>query len=225
MAAAAPTQSEAPRGPVRVDARAWTAPVIDGAAMLAGRTRRGSEELREEDRRAFAEAERRGYAAGVATAQKEADARCAVLDEHARALGAMLEALSRPIAHLDDSIHEQIAMLAVHIARAVVRRELRTDPTQIIGIVRETVALLPVSTRGPRVLLNPEDAALVRQRLSPSGPESAWSIVEDAMLARGDCRVHTDNAQLDARLETRLDEALTALIGDERARPRGGEAD
>jgi flagellar assembly protein FliH len=135
----------------------------------------------------------------------------------------MLDALARPLAHVDDQVHEQIATLAVRIARALLRRELRTDPAQIIVIVRETVALLPASTRGVRVALHPEDAALVRERLVASGPEAAWSIIEDPVLARGDCRVHTDYAQLDARLETRLNEALAALIGEERARPRGGE--
>jgi flagellar assembly protein FliH len=105
----------------------------------------------------------------------------------------------------------------------VLRRELRTDPAQIIGIVRTTVALLPASTQGLRVVLNPEDAALVRERLPPAGPEAAWSIIEDPTLARGDCRVHTDYARLDARVETRLNEALAAMVGEERARPRDGE--
>lgn len=147
----------------------------------------------------------------------------AALDERARALQSMLDALGRPLAHVDEQVHEQIAMLAVRIASALVRRELRADPTQVIGIVRETVALLPASSRGVRVALHPDDAALVRERLAASGPEAAWSVVEDAVLARGDCRIYTDYAQIDARLETRLSEAIAALLGDERTLPRGGE--
>ena len=117
-------------------------------------------------------------------------------------------------------MHEQITLLAVALARSLVRRELRTDPSQIIGIVRETVSLLPASARGVRVLLHPEDAALVRERLSTAGPEQAWSIVDDPVLARGDCRVLTDYAQIDARLETRINEALSQLLGEERGRQR-----
>lgn len=204
------------------DARAWTAPQIVDGVLTAGRTRR-SEAQREEEKRLFAEAEAAGRVAGLAAAQKEIAARTAALEERSRACSAMLEALSRPLAQLDDQVHEQIATLAVRIARAVVRRELRTDPAQIIGIVRATVALLPASTQGLRVVLNPEDAALVRERLPTAGPEAAWSIIEDPTLARGDCRAHTDFARLDARVETRLNEALTALVGEERARPRDGE--
>lgn len=204
-----------------VDARAWAAPVIDGAAVPGSRGRRLSDEQREEERRIYADAQTRGHAAGLAAAQAEIQAKHVALDARIQALDVALNGLSRPLAQLDDQVHDQIAQLALRIARAVVRRELRVDPTQVIGIVRETVGLLPAATRGPRVVLHPEDAALVRERVAPSGPEAAWSIIDDPMLARGDCRVHTDHAQLDARVDTRLHEALTALVGEERARPRG----
>ena len=48
------------------------------------------------------------------------------------------------------------------LARQIVRRELKTDPTQIIGIIREAIAALPVAARDVRVHLHPEDAAVVR---------------------------------------------------------------
>lgn len=204
-----------------VDARTWAAPVFDGDSVPAGRGRRLSDEARDEERRVFAEAQQRGHAAGLAAAQKEVDGKLATLEVHQQKLVATLEALSRPLAQLDDRVHEQIALLAMRIARSVVRRELRTDPSQVIGIVRDTVALLPAASRGPRVLLHPEDATIVRERVVPSGPEAAWSVVDDPTLARGDCRVLTDYAQVDARVETRLNEALTALLGEERARSRG----
>jgi flagellar assembly protein FliH len=93
----------------------------------------------------------------------------------------------------------------------------------VIGMVRQTVALLPASANGVRIALHPEDAALVRERLLVAGPESAWSVIDDPILGRGDCRVHTDYAQIDARVEMRLKAMLAELLGDERARPRTGE--
>jgi flagellar assembly protein FliH len=219
------TSAEPARAATPLDARAWTAPqIVDGSIVPGARgARRLTEMQREEERRLYADAEAAGRAAGLAAGQKEIAVRTAALEERSRACATMLEALSRPLAQLDDQVHEQIVTLALRIARAVVRRELRADPSQIIGIVRETVALLPASTRGPRVVLNPEDAALVRERLPPAGPDAAWSLIEDPALARGDCRVHTDYARLDARVETRLNEALTALVGEERAHPRAGD--
>jgi flagellar assembly protein FliH len=181
------------------------------------------EQLRDEQQRVLAAAEQAGHAAGMAAARKQMDAQLKKVEQTEANLLVALNALSRPLAQIDDEVHAQIAELALALAHGLLRRELRTDPSQVIGIVRETVALLPASARGVRIALHPEDAALVRERVKVAGPESAWSVVDDPVLGRGDCRVHTDYAQIDARIETRLKAMLAELLGDERARPRSAE--
>ena len=42
------------------------------------------------------------------------------------------------------------------------------------------------------------------------------------MMTRGGCRVTTETAQIDARLETRINAVMAAMLGDERA-SRGSE--
>ena len=106
--------------------------------------------------------------------------------------------------------------LAVTIARQLVRRELRMDPAQVIAIIRETVALLPAAARDVRVHLHPEDASVVREKLATPGADRAWTIVEDPVMTRGGCRVTTDTAQIDARLETRIQSIMAAMLGEER---------
>jgi flagellar assembly protein FliH len=199
---------------------AWSAPQIEGRVSGARRGWRTVGELEQVEQQAWSAAELAGRAAGLAAAKAETDSRLHSLDHQINTLETALVALSRPLAHMDDNVHEQIVVLAVAIARQLVRRELRTDPTQIIGIVRETVALLPASTRGVRVVLHPEDAALVRERLATPQVDQVWSISEDPILARGDCRVLTDFAQIDARLESRLADAIATLLGDERSLSR-----
>jgi flagellar assembly protein FliH len=201
---------------------AWQAPVIDIDARAASRAM-SPEQLRDEQQRVLAAAEQAGHAAGMAAARKQMDAQLKKVEQTEANLLVALNALSRPLAQIDDEVHAQIAELALALAHGLLRRELRTDPSQVIGIVRETVALLPASARGVRIALHPEDAALVRERVKVAGPESAWSVVDDPVLGRGDCRVHTDYAQIDARLETRLKAMLAELLGDERARPRSAE--
>lgn len=198
--------------------QSWSAPAISGA--IGTRGPRKVHEMQGAELRAWQEAEAAGRAAGLEAARVEIEARQRQLEATTRRLESVLQAMSRPLAQLDDVVHSQIATLATVMTRALLRRELRTDPGQIIGIVRETVALLPASARGVRVLLHPEDAALVREKLSMAGPEQAWSIVDDPVLSRGDCRVHTEYAQVDARIETRLNEALSLLLGEERGPQR-----
>lgn len=197
--------------------------MISGRALAAARGLLLGDELQGAEREAWNEAEAAGRAAGLAAAQKQYEAKQGQAEQLCVSLQSALDRLSRPLSHADDDVYSQIAQLAVSVARGLVRRELRLDPAQIIGIVRETVSLLPASTRGVRVVLHPEDAALVRERLPATGPDQAWSIIEDPVLGRGDCRVLTDFAQIDARVESRLKEALAALLGEGRAQPRTAE--
>ncbi len=131
-------------------------------------------------------------------------------------LAGMCHDLARPFEALDAAVEQELLALAMALARQIVRRELKTDPTQIIGIIRDAIAALPVSARDVRVHLHPEDASIVRQNLAPTESERAWAILEDPVMARGGCRITTANSRIDARLETRLSTILSALMGNER---------
>jgi flagellar assembly protein FliH len=65
--------------------------------------------------------------------------------------------------------------------------------------------------------LHPEDAAIVRERLSEPVSERAWTLVEDPTMSRGGCVIRTENSQIDARLESRISVVIANALGDERA--------
>jgi flagellar assembly protein FliH len=73
-----------------------------------------------------------------------------------------------------------------------------------------------LAQRNVRVHLHPLDAAIVRERLAEPQAERAWTLVEDPVMSRGGCRVSTDTAQIDARLEARLANVLNHLMGEAR---------
>jgi flagellar assembly protein FliH len=107
-----------------------------------------------------------------------------------------------------------------------VRRELRLDPSQVIGIIRHTVGLLPLASRDVRIHLHPEDAAIVREKLAQPAGEREWILVEDPLLARGGCRITTAVSNIDARLESRVADAMNTLLGEDgSARVRAEDAD
>jgi flagellar assembly protein FliH len=139
-------------------------------------------------------------------------------------LAGMFYDLAKPFEVLDAEVERELLTLAMALARQIVRRELKTDPTQIIGIIREAIAALPVAAREVRVNLHPEDAAVMRANLAPTESERAWTLVEDPVMARGGCLITTTTSRIDARLETRLGAILSELLGTERqtSPPRGG---
>jgi flagellar assembly protein FliH len=205
-------------------AEVWNAPTMDGRLASARRAWRTAGELEAVERQTYAQAESAGRAAGLAAAQQDFEARLRNAQLLTVSLEKALSAVSRPLGRVDEQVHEQIVHLAMAVARGLVRRELRVDPSQVIGIVRETVALLPAAARGVRVVLHPEDAALVRERLAAPHADQAWSITEDPVLSRGDCRVYADYAQIDARLESRLNAVIASLLGDDREQVRAEPA-
>jgi flagellar assembly protein FliH len=161
-----------------------------------------------------AEAHREAFEQGLAEGREAGRA-----EVHAQVerLSGMFYDLAKPFEVLDEEVERELLTLAMALARQIVRRELKTDPTQIIGIIREAIAALPVAARDVRVHLHPEDAAVVREHLAPTEHERAWAIVEDPVMARGGCQVTTATSRIDARLETRLGAILSELMGTERA--------
>lgn len=195
------------------NAATWAMPRVDGPVVGRRRLADLSVLEREAWDRGFADGRDAGGLAALAEQQRlteELRARVARLD-------GILKLQVQPLADLDVTVLRQLATLVGAIARQLVRRELRAQPEQIIAVIRATIALLPASARAVRVLLHPEDAALVRERLAEPAAERAWTLVEDPVIARGGCRIHSENSSIDAQLEARLGAAIVAVLGDERS--------
>lgn len=184
----------------------WDVPSIedpDNSGLLtAGRL----ESLQKE---AYDEAFQKGHADGVAAGEKSVQARIERLDE-------LLKAQARPFDALDEMVEKQLVELAMAVVRQLFRREIRIEPSHIIGVVREAIQLLPVASRSVQLHVHPDDATLVRESLSPTDKEPAWTIVEDPLISRGGCKVTSENSQVDATTEARLQAVISSVAGDER---------
>ncbi|MBS0614131.1 MAG: flagellar assembly protein FliH [Proteobacteria bacterium] len=192
---------------VRGQARPWVAPDMSaGATPARPPTVGGLADLQAE---AYREAFEQGLEEGRAAGREE-------VRQQVERIAGLFYDLARPFEQLDAEVERELLTLAMALARQIVRRELKAEPTQIIGIIREAIAALPVAAREVRVHLHPEDAAVVRQHLAPTERERAWTMVEDPVMSRGGCQVTTDASRVDARLETRLGAILSELLGTER---------
>jgi len=128
----------------------------------------------------------------------------------------ILQGLSEPFVALDEQVEQEVVSLVIAMVRQLVRREIKTDPGQVVGVVREALGILPVAARRIRVLLHPDDAALVREAYTLGESDQKWQIIEDPVVQRGGCRVYTENSQVDATLESRLNALIAPLLGNER---------
>jgi flagellar assembly protein FliH len=213
-----------PSRPIAAQAAAverWSMPEVGGP--IVGRSRddkKAAPNTVDLLRQALQESEARGYQAGLAKAQAESQVSLDALAARVKQLDSILELLGQPLAQLDAEVEKELLHLALAVGKQLARRELRIDPTQVIGIIRESLAQLPASARDVRIHLHPEDAATVRERLAEPTNERAWTIVEDPTLTRGGCIVRTETSQIDVRVESRVGAVIANALGEERAPER-----
>lgn len=216
-------------GESREEVRRWLPPELSGPQHRAEKERRGTapedvpeaaaalptlEQIETIQKQAREEGHEQGRKEGFDFGHREAQeqARKDIREKLVR-LDGLLSVLDVPFKELDDQVEHELLTLVVAMVRQLVRREVRTDPNQIIGVMREAMAILPVNSRNIRVMLQPEDAEIVRELYTVADSEQAWKIVEDPVLQRGGCRVVTDTSQVDATLESRLHNLIAPLIG------------
>ncbi len=157
-----------------------------------------------------------GHREGVEAGRREIRERLATLDS-------LLRTLETPFEELDDQVEQEVVTLVISLVRQLIRREIRTDPSHIVGVVREALNILPVNTRRIRVLLHPEDAAVVREAYTLGESDQKWQIIEDPVIQRGGCRVATEHSQIDATLESRINALIAPLLGIDRERGHAAE--
>jgi flagellar assembly protein FliH len=211
----------------KVNAQQWQPPQVGGKGRHGGDAARGlltaaqldamrqaaQQEGFEQGRK---EGQEFGRREGVEQGREQVQARIEQLDR-------MLQTLDKPFEALDQQVEDEIVTLVISMVRQLIRREVKLDPGQIVGVVREALGVLPISSRNIRVVLHPEDAVLVREAYALGERDQQWQIVEDPVIQRGGCRINTDTSQIDATLDSRLSSLIAPLLAGERLRDAGDE--
>jgi flagellar assembly protein FliH len=174
-----------------------------------------AEQIERIQNQAFKEAYEAGFAKGVAAGKDEIVRNGQLLDD-------LLQALAQPFEKLDDDVVQQVVSLSTAISRQLVRRELKIDASQIVGVVQEALSVLPVGSRSVKVCLHPDDVIVMRETFSRAETERNWELLGDPGLSRGDCRILTETSRIDATLEKRLAAIASQLLGGEREADKEG---
>ena len=145
-----------------------------------------------------------GYAEGVAAGRLEAEQACGRMKQLAESFGNTLD-------NLDFRLADMVLALALDVARQVVAGELTVHPERILDVVNLALKQMAETSREARLLLNPEDAALVRPHLEQVLDKNRLRIVEDIRIVRGGCLIETAQGDLDATLPARWRQVVQVL--------------
>ena len=147
----------------------------------------------------YSEGQQRGYAEGMQQAAEPI--------RQLRELSVLLQQ------QVDEQVVQELTGLALDVARQVIQQSLKVQPELLLGLVREAVGSLPLFNQAAHVILNPQDAALVREQMGEQLAHSGWKILEDIRMERGNTRLETANSEVDATLAARWQRVTAAKIG------------
>jgi flagellar assembly protein FliH len=145
-----------------------------------------------------------GYAEGLAAGQVEGEQACGRIKQLAESFSATLD-------NLDFRLADMVLELALDVARQVVAGELAARPERILDVVNLALKQMAETSREARLLLNPDDAVLVRPHLDQVLDKNRLRIVEDVRIVRGGCLIETSQGDLDATLPARWRQVVQVL--------------
>jgi flagellar biosynthesis/type III secretory pathway protein FliH len=165
--------------------------------------------LAAERTRLEADAYNRGYADAERAAHANAESHVSA------ALTALADAIASVQLHdarWTANTEENLAALAVAVARHIVQREVIADPTIVRELVQRALAQIPMDN-AVTVRLHPDDAATCNSLATPdaAGRVQDIRIIADGHITRGGCLVEGRERIIDGRVDTSLERAYRAI--------------
>lgn len=183
--------------------KSWVLPevtgnVVGGKATVEKNTKLPPQTVKEIET-VYEESRQKGYQDGLVQARTEI-----------AKVTRMLQFLQQPLRDLDEQVEQQLAELAMTIARALLKKECCEDATHIQQLVHDSLEFLPLQSRNIRVHLNPADIKLMQKaEVDPHAQE--WKCVEDASVTQGGCKINSEQSHIDASIETRVQQLVDQL--------------
>lgn len=147
-----------------------------------------------------------GHAAGLAEGQH-------LIDEQQALWQSLAETLHAPLEQVNAQARQELAKLAVTLARAVIRTEVTTNDAVIMQALTEGIKALPLTENHYQIHMHPDDIALLREQLGNEAiSEKNWQLFEAPAMSRGGCDVVTSQNAVDVSIERRCRETLDKFL-------------
>lgn len=194
---------------------AWNQPAVDRPReQSSAEIQRDAEErLRNEHQCQLDGARATAYEEGIAAGTLAEATRVRTV---VAAAEAALDAIRENETKWQENIEENIAALAVTIARHVVGREISSNPAGIADLVRRALAEFPID-QAMRVRVNPHDLSLLSLPTAEGGepisiaPNRDVRWMADSRIQAGGCVVEGRERIIDGRVDTALERLYRQL--------------
>jgi flagellar assembly protein FliH len=158
--------------------------------------------------------EMKAHAAGMAEGARQAEAaaleraRREARQEYEQALESAAAAARQVLETrraMRRQMEEDVAHLAVSVARRILHRELHVDPEALVGVVKSVVERID-ARQVHRLCAAPYDLPFLKGHFASLGLPDRVEVVADPGLKRGSLVLETSRGHLDSSIETQLQE-------------------
>ena len=153
------------------------------------------------------------YARGLVDGERKAAAAAAAQINEIRSLVATAtDKLAEAANVAPGALEENIATLAVIVARHIVQREVSLDREVIADLVRRSLTEFPID-HAVRIRVNPMDLALLTMNgdKAPITGKNEVSWLADKRISRGGCLIEGRDRIVDGRVDTALERAYRRM--------------
>jgi flagellar assembly protein FliH len=169
----------------------------------------------EEIQAALHEARQAGYQDGYRDGLVALDSfKQSFAQQMAAQIGQLVQSFDAQFDVLEQQMADALARTATQLARQVVRHELSVNPEVVAHVATEAVNAVLMSARHIRVHVNPQDQPLVAQGAAEALQARGARLTASSQVARGGCLIESDAGTIDARIESRWQQAASAIGQD-----------
>lgn len=129
----------------------------------------------------------------------------------------LANALLNPLSAQDNDLEHMLLDVICSLTQSVVQRELVTDSSNILELVKTAVDVLPIGSKNIRISLHPDDLAAIENYAAEQQVD--WKFLADSQLQPGGCQIETPESRVDfsvsQRLQTVLEQFLTGQLAQD----------
>lgn len=147
-----------------------------------------------------------GYEEGMAKAREEISRGLeeAIATEMPR-IHSIASEFEAAMAGVELELGQRLAQLSLAVGEGIAKAHIKQHPEDIIPIIREIIASDSALSGRPKLRIHNADLEVIRAHLEDELTGLGWTIVADATVTPGGCRVTSAEAEADSTWESRVE--------------------
>jgi flagellar assembly protein FliH len=147
-----------------------------------------------------------GATQGLATGEEQ-------VQQHLNNWISLIDSIQNPVANVEQALEKELVLLAVSLAKGVIRSEVKTNTDLIFQALSEGLKALPIQEKHYQIHLHPNDIELVNNHFSPEEiTKHRWDFIESPELSAGGCEIVTQSNAVDITVERRVKDVIDKFL-------------